>query len=79
VIESHTAVVCVVTEDMLKDEEETERKGKPFGGRNPVERVRRRKKSLFEPLMAKVNEKRKEGRKSKNVMGFDMTEERGGQ
>ena len=76
-VETHETIICVVTEETIREEDEAEREAKPFPqSRNPVERVRRRKKSLFEPLMAKVNQRRKSQRKSTNVMGFDMTEEK---
>jgi hypothetical protein len=59
------------------DHEKAKREAKPLPqSRNPVERVRRRKKGLFEPLMAKVKQRKKMQRKSTNVMGFDMTEEK---
>lgn len=78
-IYTETTVICVVTEKMLQNEEKEEKEAKPFKApqtRNPIERVARRKKSLFEPLMAAVNERRKMERKSTNIMGFDMTEEK---
>jgi len=42
------------------------------GRSGAVERVKRRKSSLFAPLMAKANSKRRESKKSANLMGFDM-------